>query len=78
MIIQIYKQANEPPKPFLDHTGKLRDAKTGHPIAVSVRDGSDEEQELDDDMAGYSFFDVVSILAGLLSVLLDADHFRTG
>ncbi|EEB91397.1 hypothetical protein MPER_10246 [Moniliophthora perniciosa FA553] len=53
MIIQLHRAANEPPKPFVDHTGVLRDSKTGRPI-----NGYDEEEEEEDEfvLPGYSFF----------------------
>jgi len=55
LIIQLYRQANERPPPFMDHTGNLRDAKTGHAIIQRKDDGT--EDELDEDLPGYSFFD---------------------
>lgn len=52
MIIQLHRAANEPPKPFVDHTGVLRDSKTGRPIDGYDTESEDEEYGL----PGYSFF----------------------
>ena len=48
MILQIYRQANERPAPFVDHTGTLRDARTGEPImpAGGRNDNDDEDEDL--------------------------------
>ena len=32
LLIQLHRSANEHPAPFVDHTGILRDSKTGRPI----------------------------------------------
>ncbi|KAJ3815914.1 acyltransferase ChoActase/COT/CPT [Lentinula aff. lateritia] len=61
-LIHLHRAANERPSPFVDHSGVLRDARTGRPINGRVLD--DEE---DDEIAlpGYSFFgsgDVEKIL----------------
>ena len=49
MILHIYRQANERPAPFVDHTGTLRDAKTGEPImAIS---GDDDEEDDGEDLS---------------------------
>jgi carnitine O-acetyltransferase len=40
--VQLYKAANERPAPFIDHTGVLRDSKTGRPINGYM---SDEEED---------------------------------
>ncbi|KAJ7119092.1 acyltransferase ChoActase/COT/CPT [Mycena epipterygia] len=56
ILIQLHRDANERPAPFVDHTGILRDSKTGRAIngSADATDGtSDEEIEL----PGYSFFD---------------------
>jgi carnitine O-acetyltransferase len=50
MILQIYRQANERPAPFVDHTGTLRDAKTGEPI-MPVHGGEDDEDDKDEDLS---------------------------
>lgn len=77
MIHQIYKQANERPAPFVDHTGILRDARTGEPIMPVIgpddedegegEDLSKSEIELEiyskDWLAGYSFFDAGGVEA---------------
>ncbi|KAJ7574062.1 acyltransferase ChoActase/COT/CPT [Mycena floridula] len=54
LLVQLYRAANERAAPFVDHTGILRDSKTGRPI-----NGFDAEGAYDDQLAlpGYSFFD---------------------
>src|ERR1700678_4224763 len=32
LLIQLHRSANERPAPFVDHSGILRDSKTGRPI----------------------------------------------
>jgi len=54
LLIQLHRSANERPAPFVDHLGILRDSKTGRPINGS---DSDEEEEDEIAMPGYSFFD---------------------
>ncbi|KAJ3734874.1 carnitine acetyl transferase [Lentinula guzmanii] len=61
-IIHLHRAANERPSPFVDHSGVLRDARTGRPINGCVLD-DDEEDEIA--LPGYSFFgsgDVEKIL----------------
>lgn len=61
MLIQLHREANERPAPFVDHAGVLRDSKTGRPINSHVM----EVTEDDDGMVGYSFFDSAEVeLAG--------------
>ncbi|KZV79022.1 acyltransferase ChoActase/COT/CPT [Exidia glandulosa HHB12029] len=55
MVLQLHRQANERPRPFVDHAGVLRDARTGVPISAAYID-TEEEDEREAD-AGYSFFD---------------------
>lgn len=62
MILQIYRQANERPAPFVDHTGTLRDARTGEPIAPANGHAYDDEGE-GEDLTGYSFFDAGGVEA---------------
>lgn len=58
VLVQLYLSANERPAPFVDHSGVLRDSKTGRPIngatnhSEGVADG-----DFEDTMTGYSFFD---------------------
>ncbi|KAK7458880.1 carnitine O-acetyltransferase yat1 [Stygiomarasmius scandens] len=55
LLIQLYKAANERPAPFVDHSGVLRDSKTGRPIhGYVVEDDGYAEDEIA--MPGYSFF----------------------
>ncbi|KAL4073165.1 acyltransferase ChoActase/COT/CPT [Scleroderma yunnanense] len=57
LLVQLYLSANERPAPFVDHSGVLRDSKTGRPIngTSKLENGIDEDSE--DTMPGYSFFD---------------------
>jgi carnitine O-acetyltransferase len=43
MLIALWKDANEAPKHWVDHTGTLRDARTGKPITVENDDEEEEE-----------------------------------
>ncbi|KIK90875.1 hypothetical protein PAXRUDRAFT_831305 [Paxillus rubicundulus Ve08.2h10] len=56
ILVQHYLSANERPAPFVDHSGILRDSKTGRPINGSD-DGDGASDGYDDTMTGYSFFD---------------------
>lgn len=47
MLIQLHREANERPAPFVDHAGVLRDSKTGRPI-----NGHATEVTEDDDAMG--------------------------
>ncbi len=44
LLIQLDREANERPAPFVDHAGILRDAMTGRPI----KRGTEEEEAADD------------------------------
>ena len=57
MIIHIYKLANERPAPFVDHTGILRDARTGDPITPIVGRDDEEEEDEGEDMSSESMPD---------------------
>jgi len=63
MITHIYRQANERQAPFVDHSGTLRDSKTGLPIKAinGVGDGEEEDDGDDGEMTGYSFFDAGAV-----------------
>ena len=65
LILQIYRQANERPAPFVDHTGTLRDAKTGAAI-VNIGDGDDEEVDEDLEMSQLLVFS--SLLTSAYSI----------
>ncbi|KAG6811804.1 hypothetical protein H0H92_005727 [Tricholoma furcatifolium] len=46
LLIQLHREANERPAPFVDHTGVLRDSKTGRPInGNDLEDDADLEEE---------------------------------
>ncbi|KAF8548270.1 acyltransferase ChoActase/COT/CPT [Imleria badia] len=66
ILVQLYLSANERPAPFVDHSGILRDSKTGRPIngQSGLDDGASDGDE--DTMTGYSFFDSgdVELLGG--------------
>ncbi|KAH9948648.1 acyltransferase ChoActase/COT/CPT [Amylocystis lapponica] len=55
VLVQLHLSANQRPEPFVDHSGVLRDSKTGRPLNghASAEHGYDDE----DMMPGYSFFD---------------------
>ncbi|RXK42108.1 carnitine O-acetyltransferase [Tremella mesenterica] len=53
MLVQLWKEANERPEAFMDHTGVMRDARTGKPIVEEEEEDKDEEM-----MGGFGFFDV--------------------
>ncbi|KAG8214291.1 acyltransferase ChoActase/COT/CPT [Butyriboletus roseoflavus] len=59
ILVHIYLSANEGPAPFVDHSGILRDSKTGRPIHVNGQSGSDDgtSDGYGDTMTGYSFFE---------------------
>nr|XP_018265940.1 carnitine O-acetyltransferase [Kwoniella dejecticola CBS 10117]OBR88098.1 carnitine O-acetyltransferase [Kwoniella dejecticola CBS 10117] len=54
MLIQLWKEANERPEAFMDHTGVMRDARTGKKVEM---DGDEDEKE-DELLGGFGFFDV--------------------
>lgn len=45
MLIALWKEANETPEAFMDHAGKMRDARTGKPI-VGDENEDEEDEEL--------------------------------
>ncbi|KAG9308884.1 carnitine acetyl transferase [Chiua virens] len=57
ILVQLYLSANERPAPFVDHSGILRDSKTGR--SINGQSGSDDgvNDGYEDTMTGYSFFD---------------------
>ncbi|KAK1225439.1 carnitine O-acetyltransferase yat1 [Marasmius sp. AFHP31] len=56
MVIQLHRAANEPPPPFVDHTGVLRDSQTGRPINGKST-AEDEDEDYDDLLLPeYSFY----------------------
>ncbi|KAJ9104530.1 hypothetical protein QFC21_002026 [Naganishia friedmannii] len=55
MLIQAWKQANDRSDSFVDHSGTMRDVRTGKAIEVVLRDdGEDAEDQL---VAGFGFYD---------------------
>ncbi|KAG8700919.1 hypothetical protein FRC09_005660 [Ceratobasidium sp. 395] len=68
MVLQIHRQANERGEAFVDHSGVLRDAKTGKMIAnltaqtpAEAPDLGASELEEEASTSGYSFFDSVEV-----------------
>ncbi|TRM57146.1 acyltransferase ChoActase/COT/CPT [Schizophyllum amplum] len=58
LLVHLHRSANERPAPFVDHTGVLRDSKTGRPIngwGEPAKDSDSDEDEML--IPGYSFFD---------------------
>lgn len=64
MLIQVHREANERPAPFVDHAGVLRDSKTGRPI-----NGHATEITEDDDPMGELFF-VLDLCSAAENVVL--------
>ena len=42
ILVHLYLSANERPAPFVDHSGILRDSKTGRRINMNGQSGSDD------------------------------------
>ncbi|KAI5119672.1 hypothetical protein M0805_009617 [Coniferiporia weirii] len=57
IIVHLHRSANAPPAPFVDHTGILRDARTGRAINGHLSDENSESGSEEDAITGYSFFD---------------------
>lgn len=59
LLIQLWREANERPEAFVDHSGVMRDARTGRRLSDHEMDGVDEagadEEEL---FGGFGYFDV--------------------
>jgi carnitine O-acetyltransferase len=74
ILIQLHRDANERPAPFVDHSGILRDSKTGRAINGSADAPAEEEIEFrkcssalcdlsaKQPTAGYSFFDTGDVM----------------
>ena len=41
MLIHLWRQANDRPESFMDHTGHLRDARTGKPLDDDGEDAAE-------------------------------------
>lgn len=50
MLMTEWKQANERPDAFVDHSGVLRDSRTGKPIEDII---SDNDEEPDDQLSEF-------------------------
>ena len=46
MLVQLHREANERPAPFVDHAGVLRDSKTGRPINGHVSESTEDEDAM--------------------------------
>jgi carnitine O-acetyltransferase len=57
MLIGQWKQANERPNAFVDHSGVLRDSRTGKPIEDVVSDEGSEHEQDDVLFGGFGFYD---------------------
>ncbi|KAL5514087.1 hypothetical protein ACEPAG_2848 [Sanghuangporus baumii] len=57
LLIHMHRAANAPPTPFIDHSGTLRDARTGRRIHKFAEDEGASSGGEDDALTGYSFFD---------------------
>lgn len=51
ILVHLHRAANAPPTPFLDHSGTLRDARTGRPINGHLSDENSESGDDDDAMS---------------------------
>lgn len=70
LVTLIYRQANERPEAFVDHTGTLIDSRTGSALVVDQDEDEDDEggdaadgadgEDPSALTAGYSFYDAVS------------------
>ncbi|KAK8846597.1 hypothetical protein IAR55_005683 [Kwoniella newhampshirensis] len=58
MLIHLWKEANERPEAFMDHTGIMRDARTGKAISMEEREEEEGKEEGDEMLGGFGFFDV--------------------
>lgn len=65
VLVQLHREANEKSAPFVDHSGVLRDSKTGRRINGQGTKAEEEEEE-EGATGYYSFFDSsdVALLAG--------------
>lgn len=70
VIQQIYRQANERPDPFVDHTGTLRDSRTGNPISAHVVDETGEDEEEEDELSEFHYDVSAVVLLTLYSWIL--------
>lgn len=75
MLIQLHREANERPAPFVDHAGVLRDSKTGRPINGHAIEVSEDDDPMGKILSvpglwsvaenflsvGYSFFDSAGV-----------------
>ncbi|KAG9042417.1 hypothetical protein FS837_010900 [Tulasnella sp. UAMH 9824] len=59
MIVALYKAANERSDAFVDHSGALRDVKTGTVLVApaNVEEEPEDEADIDAITGGYSFYD---------------------
>ncbi|TXT15908.1 hypothetical protein VHUM_00411 [Vanrija humicola] len=65
LIIQLWREANERPQAFVDHSGVMRDARTGRRLSDHEKDdeapGTVDDEE--DFFTGFGYFDVGSTKA---------------
>ncbi|KAG8971093.1 hypothetical protein FRB90_010608, partial [Tulasnella sp. 427] len=57
MIVGLYKAANERSDAFVDHSGALRDVRTGTVLVAPANVEQEEEDDADEITGGYSFYD---------------------
>lgn len=63
LAVSLHRAANAKPEPFVDHTGTLRDARTGRPIngyATEESESGDEEEALSE---CYNYFSIIGLNA---------------
>lgn len=50
LLVQLYLSANEHPAPFVDHSGVLRDSKTGRAISGGSKPENSDYEDYEDTM----------------------------
>jgi len=64
LLVQLWREANKAPEAFVDHSGVMRDARTGRRLSEAEVDGMEDtavaEEDEDDGLGGFGYFDVVT------------------
>lgn len=73
MLIQAWRQANDRSESFVDHSGTMRDARTGKAIEVVLSDdGEDKEDALGEELSAMRRADPDTLALALQSLDLDS------
>lgn len=61
LLIQLWREANTRPEAFMDHSGVMRDARTGRRLSDNEVDGVDDGADGEDEalFTGFGYFDVL-------------------